>query len=161
MNRKRQFNEEEDAAYEKSSVVLSGDTRSTTMLSAAPRICNVITVADEIRCSHAWPAGVSRSLLVEHIMPKIDSAATEHIVWSDKFFFDHSLLTEIATAARGCFGNIARALGKRTFVLSTWSPDDSRSQFVLHDVLYMPDLRINLILVFHVLPAGESYEVFF
>ena len=40
-----------------------------------PRICHAKTVADEIRCSHAWPAGVNRSLLVEHIMPKIDSAA--------------------------------------------------------------------------------------
>ena len=45
-----------------------------------PRICNVILVADEIRFSHTWPAGVNQSLLVGHIMPKIDSAATEHIV---------------------------------------------------------------------------------
>ena len=50
-----------------------------------PRICNVIMVADEIRFSHSWPAGVNQSLLVKHIMPKIDSAATEHIVWSEKF----------------------------------------------------------------------------
>ena len=49
-----------------------------------PRICNVIMVPAEIRCSHAWPAGVSRSVLIEHSMPKLDSAASEHIVWSEK-----------------------------------------------------------------------------
>ena len=36
-----------------------------------PRICNVIIMPAEIRCSHAWPAGVNRSLLVENIMPKL------------------------------------------------------------------------------------------
>ena len=50
-----------------------------------PRICNVILVPDEIRCSHAWPAGVNRSLMVEHVMPKRDSAASEHIEWSEEF----------------------------------------------------------------------------
>ena len=88
-----------------------------------PRTCSVIAVADEIRCSHAWPAGVNRSLLVEHIMPKINSAATEHIVWSVKFMDDYSLLTESATAAWGCSSNIARTIGKGTMVLTTWLPD--------------------------------------
>ena len=58
-----------------------------------PRICNVIMVPAEIRCSHAWPAGVNRSLLVEDVMPKTNSAAS--IVWSDKFLDDYSLLTGV------------------------------------------------------------------
>ena len=126
-----------------------------------PRICNVIMVAAEIRCSHAWPAGVNQSLLVEHIMPKIDSAATVHIVWSEKFFDDYSILTESATAAWGCKSNTARVVGKETLVLSTWLPDGPRSQLVLRDVLYMPDLRINHFSVPQLLAAGENYEVFF
>ena len=87
-------------------------------------------VPAEIRWSHAWPAGVNRSLLVEHIMPKIDSAASEHIVWSEKSLDDYSLLTESATAAWGCSSNTARALGKGTLVLSRWLPDGSRNQLV-------------------------------
>ena len=58
-----------------------------------PRVCNVMFVSDEVRFSHTWPAGVNRSLLVEHIMHKIDSAATEHIVWSENFLDDYSVLT--------------------------------------------------------------------
>ena len=112
-----------------------------------PRICNVIMVPAEIRCSHTWPAGVNRSMLVEHIMPKIDSAAPEHIVWSEKFLDDYSLLTESATAAWGCSSSIARAIGKGTMVLSTWLPDGTGNQLVLRNVFYMPDLRINLISV--------------
>ena len=54
-----------------------------------PRICNVIMMADEIRFSHTWPAGVNQSLLVEHIMPKIDSAANEHVVWGETFHDDY------------------------------------------------------------------------
>ena len=69
-------------------------------------------------------------------MPKIDSAATEHIVWSEKFLDDYYILTESATAAWGCSSNIARAIGKGTMVLFTWSPDGTRNQLVLRDVLY-------------------------
>ena len=78
-------------------------------------------------------------MLVEHIVPKVDSAATEHIVWSEKFLDDYSILTESATAAWGCSSNPARAIGKRTMVLSTWLPDGTRNQLVLCDVLHMPD----------------------
>ena len=80
----------------------------------------MISVADEIRCSHVWPAGVNQSLLVEHIMPEIDFSATENIVWSEKFLDDYSLLAESATAAWGCSSNTARAIGKGIMVLSTW-----------------------------------------
>ena len=130
----RQSREEEGKTFSRN------DTPSTIL---QPRICNVILVADEIRFSHTWPAGVNRSLLVEHIMPKINSAATEHIVWSEKFLDDYYLLTKSATAAWGCSSNTACALGKGTWVLSTWLPDGCRNQLVLRDVLYMPDLRIN------------------
>ena len=78
---------------------------------------------DEIRCPHSWPAGVNRSLLVEHIMPKIDSAATEHFVWSEKFLDDYSLCTKSATAAWGYLSNTAQGISKGTMVLSTWLPD--------------------------------------
>ena len=43
--------------------------------------------------------------------------------------------------------------------MSTWLPCGTRNQLVLHDVLYMPALRINLISVPKLLAAGD-YAVF-
>ena len=94
-------------------------------------------------------------------MPKIDSAAPGHIVWSEKFLDDYSLLTESTTAAWGCSSNTARAIGKGTMVLCMWLPGGTKNQLVLRDVLYMPALDINLISVPKLLAAGESYEVFY
>ena len=51
----------------------------------APTICNVIMVPTELRCSHSWPAGVDSDSFVKNVMPKLDSAASEHVVWSEKF----------------------------------------------------------------------------
>ena len=85
-----------------------------------PRICNVILVPNEIRCSHAWPAGVNRNLMAKHITPKLDSAASEHIVWSEKLLDEFELLKKSATAVWNCSSNTARAVGKETLVLSTW-----------------------------------------
>ena len=49
-----------------------------------------------------FPAGVDRSQMVDHVMPKLHSAASEHIVWSEKFLDDYVLLEESATAVWGC-----------------------------------------------------------
>ena len=106
-----------------------------------------IMVPTELRCSHSWPSGVDPESSVKNVMPKLDSAASEHVVWIDKFLDNYELLPDALTASWGCSDNNARAIGKGTLVLSTWLPDGSRSMFVLHDVLHIPALRVNLLSV--------------
>ena len=127
----------------------------------APTICNVIMVPAELRCSHSWPTGVDPGLFVEHVMPKLDSAASEHSVWSKKFLDNYVPLGEELTATWGCSVKTARAIGKGTLVLSTWLPDASRSTLALHDVLHIPALRVNLISVPKMLSVADGKEVFF
>ena len=68
----------------------------------APTICNVIMVPAELRCSHPWLTGVDPGLFVKHIMPKLDSAASEHNVWSEKFLDNYVFSGEELTATWGC-----------------------------------------------------------
>ena len=113
------------------------------------------------RCSHSWPTGVDPVLFVKNVMPKLDSAASGHIVWSEKFPDNYVPLGEKLTATWGCSVKTARAIGKGTLVLSTWLPDGSRSPLVLNDVPHIPALRVNLISVSKMLSVADSKEVFF
>ena len=56
-------------------------------------------------------------------MPKLDSAASEHVVWSEKFLDNYVPLGEELTATWGCYVKTGRAIGEGTLVLSTWLPD--------------------------------------
>ena len=94
-------------------------------------------------------------------MPKLDSAASEHVVWSEKFLDNYVPLGEELTATWSCSVKTARAIGKGTLVLSTWLPDGPRSTLVLHDVLHIPALRVNLISVPTMLSVADGMEVFF
>ena len=91
-------------------------------------------VAVELRCLHSWPTGVDPGLFVKNAMPKLDSAASEHIVWSEKFLDNYVSLGEELHGA-----NMSRRLVLLARVL--WLlPDGSRSKLVLHDVLHIPAL---------------------
>ena len=74
-------------------------------------------VPTELRCSHSWPSGVDPESFVKDVMPKLDSAASEHVVWSDKFLDNYELLPEALTARWGCSDNNACAIGKGSLVL--------------------------------------------
>ena len=100
-------------------------------------------------------------MLILILLSKLDSAASEHVVWSEKFLDNYVPLGEKLTATWGCSAKTARAIGKGTLVLSTWLPDGSRSTLALHDVLHIPALRVNLISVPKMLSVADGKEVFF
>ena len=58
----------------------------------APTICNIIMVPTELRCSYSWPTGVNPESFAKDVMPKLDPAASEHVVWSTKFLDNYELL---------------------------------------------------------------------
>ena len=118
-------------------------------------------VPTELRCSHSWPTGVDPDSFVKSVMPKLDSAASEHAVWSEKFLDNYGPLGEELTATWECSVKTAGAIGKGTLVLSTWLPDGSRSTLLLHDVLHISALRDNLISVPKMLSVADGKEVFF
>ena len=121
-----------------SSAVLLGSSKRTTTLSASannlqrhhgPYIAEMLSL---------MAAGVDSDSFVNNVMPKLDSAASEHVVWSEKFLDNYVPLDEALTATWGCSVKTARAIGKGTLILSAWPPDGSRSTLVLHDVLNIP-----------------------
>ena len=59
-------------------------------------------VLTELRCSYSWPTGVNSNSFVKDVMPKLDPAAFEHVVWSDTFLDNYELLPEAIISQWNC-----------------------------------------------------------